>query len=488
MILLLTVIILAMFPAAYLLRKSNGVYWYTGILFGWCLCTAAFLLFYSKTAGFSYYVNRILFMFDFIRIFLLYTSVNLAQITLMQALGRSVFTVCLLGFACSMSDTLTARVKLLFCGGNVVCGLVNFFFYVPSFYRNLELPAALLRTAALLTRIWVLAVVLLTFILLFLRYKKTTFQWFKNKQSYLNSGILALTGFYLYVILRGPIQYMQPRSYFHLYRDFSYYNPPISPVEWLIWESALLVLLAVSLYSFYQYSRYERRFQTEDIHLNNKIVFMRGGVSILSHAMKNQLISSCFMLEDAVKQLQSEGGSDNVNRLILQVIGQNNAMLERLNQLRDALKQRELNPRNTKVRQLLDPLSAHIRVPEGIRFTVTAETPDLNLLIDSGCMEEVITNIITNAFEALGSRGEVRVSQRLEDEWCIIEISDNGPGMDKITLEQLFDPFFTNKNSSSNWGIGLSFSRQVVAAHGGTIEVRSSLHRGSVFTILLPYL
>lgn len=488
MILLLIVIILAMFPAAYLLRKSNGIYWYIGIISGWCLCTAAFLLFYSKTAGFSYYINRILFMFDFIRVFLLYTPVNLAQITLMQILGRSVFTICLLGFACSMSNSLSSKTVSLLCVINIVCGTANFFFYLPSLYRSHRYSDGLLYTAALLTRIWVLAVVFLTFVLLFLRYKKTTFKWFKNKQSYLNSGILALTGFYLYVILKGPIQYMQPRSYFHLYGNFDYYNPPISPVEWLIWQLALLVLLAVSLYSFYQYSNYEKRFQTEDIRLNNKIVFMRNGVSILSHAMKNQLISSGFMLEDALKQLNDTNHSSKANQLILQVIDQNNAMLERLNQLRDSMKQREFNPQNTKVHQLLDKLSEHIHPPEGIRFSITSATPDLTLFIDLNCMEEVITNIVTNAFEALGSMGDVRISQRLEDEWCIIEISDNGPGMDEITMEQIFDPFFSNKNSSSNWGIGLSFSRQAVAAHGGTIEVNSQLHRGSVFTILLPHL
>lgn len=487
MILLLIVIIFAMIPAACLLRKSKGVYWYIGIILGWSLCTAAFLLFYAKTAGFSYYVNRILFMFDFIRIFLLYIPVNLAQITLMQVFGRSVFAVCLLGFACSKAELLSPDMKKRLCALNALFAALNFFFYLPPLYRSRELPSGLLFAAAVMTRLWILAAVLLAFTFLFLRYRKTTFKWFKNKQSYLNSGILALTGFYLYVILRGPIQYMQPRGYFHLYGSFNYYNPPISPAEWLVWQAALLVLLAVSLYSYYQYSRYEKRFQTEDIRLNNKIVFMRSGVSILSHAMKNQLISTGFMLEDAAKQLR-DSDSRKADQLIHQVIDQNNAMLERLNRLRDTLKQREFNPRNVKVHQLLDRLSGHIHPPGDIRFTITSETPDLSLFIDLNCMEEVVTNIITNAFEALGSSGEVWVSQRLEDEWCIIEVSDNGPGMDEITMEQIFDPFFSNKNSSSNWGIGLSFSRQAAAAHGGTIEVSSRLHKGTVFSILLPHL
>jgi two-component system NtrC family sensor kinase len=99
---------------------------------------------------------------------------------------------------------------------------------------------------------------------------------------------------------------------------------------------------------------------------------------------------------------------------------------------------------------------------------------------------QVFTNLLINASHAIESRGEIHIRTRLEDEEVVVEISDTGQGMTPETLSKLFTPFFTTKPRGQGTGLGLSISRDIVTRHGGRIEVRSELGRGSTFTLYLP--
>jgi len=68
----------------------------------------------------------------------------------------------------------------------------------------------------------------------------------------------------------------------------------------------------------------------------------------------------------------------------------------------------------------------------------------------------------------------------------MIMVSDTGTGIDPSHLECIFDPFFTTKDPDQGTGLGLMISHQIVADHGGTIEVRSRPGDGSTFTVKLP--
>ncbi|HVG63032.1 MAG TPA: ATP-binding protein [Hyalangium sp.] len=99
---------------------------------------------------------------------------------------------------------------------------------------------------------------------------------------------------------------------------------------------------------------------------------------------------------------------------------------------------------------------------------------------------QVFTNLLLNASHAIEARGEIHIRTRLADEEVVVEISDTGKGMTPETLSKLFTPFFTTKPRGQGTGLGLSISRDIVTRHGGRIEVRSQLGRGSTFTLYLP--
>ncbi len=106
-------------------------------------------------------------------------------------------------------------------------------------------------------------------------------------------------------------------------------------------------------------------------------------------------------------------------------------------------------------------------------------------------VELVVLNLIKNAAQALHARPPVapwiRVATRFEPPWAVLEVVDNGPGMDEATRQCVFEPFFSTKGESGGTGLGLSVSRFIVAdLHGGEMSVASSPGAGARFSVRLP--
>ena len=108
------------------------------------------------------------------------------------------------------------------------------------------------------------------------------------------------------------------------------------------------------------------------------------------------------------------------------------------------------------------------------------------IAIDKNKIQQVFSNLIINACEAMPEGGGLTVSSRLSRDGTHIEIvfSDTGVGISAANMPRLFDPFFTTKRMGT--GLGLAVSYGIVRQRGGTIEVRSEVKRGSVFTVRIP--
>ena len=102
-----------------------------------------------------------------------------------------------------------------------------------------------------------------------------------------------------------------------------------------------------------------------------------------------------------------------------------------------------------------------------------------------GELNQVWTNLVDNAVDALGGRGAISVTAARADDGVVVEICDDGPGIPPDVLPRLFEPFFTTKGPGVGSGLGLHIAHQVVARHGGRLEVASRPGR-TCFTISLP--
>jgi signal transduction histidine kinase len=99
-------------------------------------------------------------------------------------------------------------------------------------------------------------------------------------------------------------------------------------------------------------------------------------------------------------------------------------------------------------------------------------------------MKIAFLNIIINAIEAMEpDKGILDITTKKDGSDCIISIKDNGCGMDKLSLDKLFEPYFTNKPNGN--GLGLANTQNIIFNHKGTIVVNSEPGKGTVFTISL---
>jgi signal transduction histidine kinase len=109
------------------------------------------------------------------------------------------------------------------------------------------------------------------------------------------------------------------------------------------------------------------------------------------------------------------------------------------------------------------------------------------LLVDSFGSElnQVWTNIIDNAIDAMHGKGKLRVRTRREDGSVVIEIADNGPGIPPDVQPHIFEPFFTTKGVGEGTGLGLDTVQRIVKKHRGSIQVTSK-PGDTRFQVLLP--
>ena len=104
----------------------------------------------------------------------------------------------------------------------------------------------------------------------------------------------------------------------------------------------------------------------------------------------------------------------------------------------------------------------------------------------AGQLNQVWTNLLVNAAQAIKRQGEVKISSRVDDESAVITISDTGCGIEPEQLHRVFDPFFTTKPVGEGTGLGLSITYRIIEKHGGTIDVESVPGAGTKFRVSIP--
>ena len=119
-----------------------------------------------------------------------------------------------------------------------------------------------------------------------------------------------------------------------------------------------------------------------------------------------------------------------------------------------------------------------------IRFEVNCPVKDLSIRADPQMIEQVLINLIKNAMEALEGREDPQIQLRgsiNRQGMVILQVIDNGPGIDPANIENIFIPFFTTKRKGS--GVGLSISRQIMFANKGMLSVNTNPGKGCIFTL-----
>ena len=222
-------------------------------------------------------------------------------------------------------------------------------------------------------------------------------------------------------------------------------------------------------------------------HFNNQLYVVLGNLEMAMDDLPLGVNSN----ENLVSAMQAARKAADVSRLMLTYLGQTPGKHEPMNL-------------SEVCRTTLMLLQA--AAPKGILLNVDFPSSGPVVRADAGQIQQVLTNLITNAWEATGenqgavaltvktvSQADIPTLKRFPIDWqpqefayACIEVSDTGCGMEKKDIEMLFDPFFATKFTGR--GLGLAVVLGIVKAHHGVITVNCEPGLGSVFRVFLPVL
>lgn len=216
-------------------------------------------------------------------------------------------------------------------------------------------------------------------------------------------------------------------------------------------------------------------------------------VSNASHELRTPIAA----ITAAAETLQRGAGDDATTRNdFLDRILEDSAQLEQM--VQEMLELSRLESGQTPLmRSAMEPEQFLNDVAN--RFAPIAEKVDAKLRVeaddglaqldaDPDKFEQVLTNLIANAFKAMPGGGTVILRAKQEGDRLLFEVEDNGPGIPPAHLPHLFERFYKvdSSRTSGGTGLGLAIARHIVQLHGGEISVASKIDSGSTFSILMP--
>ncbi len=202
--------------------------------------------------------------------------------------------------------------------------------------------------------------------------------------------------------------------------------------------------------------------------------------SVVSHELRNPLsavVNDLFLLRRRIAPAMDEAGERHLANAEHEVF-----RAARLSE--DLLTYaRERQPRLVPIQfeELAAAVLDSTPPPEGVSVHVQGA---VLFEADSGLLTQVLTNLLTNAYQAMPDGGTVRLTAGLEDGTTVLSVDDEGPGIDDAVADRLFDPFVTTKDEGT--GLGLAIVHRLVEAHGGQVTVENLPGEGARFSVRIP--
>ena len=212
-------------------------------------------------------------------------------------------------------------------------------------------------------------------------------------------------------------------------------------------------------------------------------------VSGVAHELNNPLTAILAFAQDLLSQSRNVSDTEALTTIVQQSQRCRSIVLDLLTFARSKRDDREPMSPLTLVRRVLPALERQA-ADRGVRLEVQVPQDLPHLEANSSGMEQVLTNLVVNAIQAVKPGGQVIVKARVAENFLSLSVEDDGPGISAEVMPRLFEPFFTTKGPGEGTGLGLSVSHAIVEQHGGTLtaENRNPGERGARFTARLPYL
>ncbi len=230
----------------------------------------------------------------------------------------------------------------------------------------------------------------------------------------------------------------------------------------------------------------EARRLERDLQRNNKLTAMGELASGVAHEIRNPLNAIAMIAQRFTKEFTPRSGVKEYRALTTVMQEETRRMNAIIRQFLAFARPPKVTRRQTRVPDLIShvaSLFASQARGKAITFVTSAEGTGTAFL-DPEQMKQALLNLLQNALDATPQGGRITLTATSVPESVQFVVADNGAGMPTGVLENIFNLYYTTKDNGT--GLGLSITQQIVAQHGGTIDVASTEGKGTEFSIVLP--
>ena len=261
-----------------------------------------------------------------------------------------------------------------------------------------------------------------------------------------------------------------------------------NPVFYRFLPGLTILCFIINSFGVYKYAHIRNKIKNQDWEISRNIDSAALVTRVFSHYLKNELVAIKSQIEE------------------LRPIAENNSVLtdgltnidNRCRSIYDRLDEVHRNTIKTKIN--LKPVSLFTVIRDtlsemqpqlgGVQVNAAMVPPEPVVLMDDYYFSQALQNIIMNAIEAMEripvKNRVINISVSIKNQWVELSIQDYGIGIPETDLDKIFQPFFSSKPITRNWGMGLSLCHNIMNAHGGRISVESKVNEGTIFHLVLP--
>jgi len=488
-ILTLIMMIISLFVFVFNNRNKESI-WLSGLFIGFILANIGLMFYYAKMGGLIYNEQIFFFLTINIRQYIQRFIITIDNISRLLLWGRSIFLYFLMMFALHLVGILQKR------------RLAGLFALVLPLFHSIAADPLLLKSFSsdqrdslyILGNIYMAAYLFISIVLIIKEYFNQNIRWVKKQLRYI---ILFVTNMILYFVIFcqiNPLSMMYYSKYALFDIGFKFYKLRFSITAWYLLLGLFAFFIIMGLFALFRFTSIVKKEHQDNIFLERQLNIAQLGIQVFIHGIKNQLFSEQIILRHLTQDMDSTGvNPDEIKHCIAELHSINENMTTRIEKLYQVFRQNTMSLAPCRLSAVVDNALERLSSRLGAIDCEFRNTYDPMILADMPYLSEAVYNILSNACSAVkaGDRagcGKIIITIKEDHHWCAVRIEDNGIGMSKAKLKKIFEPFYTDKNSNYNWGIGLTYVKQIVKLHFGKLHVESQENAGTVFILAFPIL
>jgi signal transduction histidine kinase len=254
---------------------------------------------------------------------------------------------------------------------------------------------------------------------------------------------------------------------------------------WRYVDWGLSFLLAIYFVIATRYGFFGFKLSFKKYSLDDTMKATSAGTSLLNHVIKNETLKISLCAENLKHHLRKMNENDDELQIIINSTAH---MLDMMNRIREKTQEIVLVEEKSNLNEIIKnafsiskPLLDSKKIKVYYNYTIKTV-----MLCDRVHIMEVICNIIKNSVEAMPENGRLLVNLSKTSNEVALAIQDNGAGISRENMSHVLEPFFSTKNRLFNYGLGLSYSYNVMKKHKGILDITSEENKGTLVLLKFP--